>query len=134
MGVFSVKIKVRNWQNQFLPKNKQGKEISCEALVDSGAVDLALPAELIEPLRLEELGKVRVFTADGGEHKYRLFGMAEVEIQGRTCQVRAIELPQGTEPLLGAIPLEAMDWHISPSEKKLVPNPKSPNGPLLPLL
>ncbi len=134
MGVFSVKIKVRNWQNQFLPKNKQGKEISCEALVDSGAVDLALPAELIEPLKLEELGKVRVFTADGGEHKYRLFGMAEVEIQGRTCQVRAIELPQGTEPLLGAIPLEAMDWHISPSEKKLVPNPKSPNGPLLPLL
>jgi len=134
MGVFSVKIKVRNWQNQFLPKNKQGKKISCEALVDSGAVDLALPAELIEPLRLEELGKVRVFTADGGEHKYRLFGMAEVEIQGRTCQVRAIELPQGTEPLLGAIPLEAMDWHISPSEKKLVPNPKSPNGPLLPLL
>ena len=134
MGVFSVKIKVRNWQNQFLPKNKQGKEISCEALVDSGAVDLALPAELIEPLKLEELGKVRVFTADGGEHKYRLFGMAEVEIQGRTCQVRAIELAQGTEPLLGAIPLEAMDWHISPSEKKLVPNPKSPNGPLLPLL
>jgi len=134
MGVFSVKIKVRNWQNQFLPKNKQGKEISCEALVDSGAVDLALPAELIEPLKLEELGKVRVFTTDGGEHKYRLFGMAEVEIQGRTCQVRAIELPQGTEPLLGAIPLEAMDWHISPSEKKLVPNPKSPNGPLLPLL
>jgi len=134
MGVFSVKIKVRNWQNQFLPKNKQGKKISCEALVDSGAVDLALPAELIEPLKLEELGKVRVFTADGGEHKYRLFGMAEVEIQGRTCQVRAIELPQGTEPLLGAIPLEAMDWHISPSEKKLVPNPKSPNGPLLPLL
>ena len=94
---------------------------------------LALPAELIEPLKLEELGKVRVFTADGGEHKYRLFGMAEVEVQGRTCQVRAIEVPRGTEPLLGAIPLEAMDWHISPLEKKLLPNPKSPDGPLLPL-
>ena len=70
MGVFSVPIKVRNWQNRFLPPDKRGEEISCEALVDSGAVELALPADLIERLRLEELGAVRVFTADGGQHNY----------------------------------------------------------------
>ena len=133
MGVFSVPIKVRNWQNRFLPPDRWGEEISCEALVDSGAVELALPADLVEQLKLEELGSVRVFTADGGEHNYRVFGIAEVEVQGRTCHVRAIELPHGAEPLLGAVPLEEMDWHISPSHKKLVPNPRSPEGPLLPL-
>jgi len=132
MEAFSVPIKVRNWQNRFLPPEKQGKEISCESLVDSGAAELALPTDLIEQLRLEKLGSVRVFTADGGQHDYRLFGIAEVEVQGRICQVRVIELSYGAEPLLGAVPLEEMDWHISPSDKRLVPNPRSPDRPLLP--
>ncbi|MBI3302944.1 MAG: clan AA aspartic protease [Deltaproteobacteria bacterium] len=133
MGVFSVPIKVRNWQNRFLPPAKQGEEITCEAIVDSGAAALALPIDLLERLKLESLGNVRVFTADGGQHDYRVFGIAEIEVQGRTCQVRVIELPHGAEPLLGAVPLEEMDWHISPLEKKLVPNPRSPDRPLLPL-
>lgn len=133
MGVFSVPIKVRNWQNRFLPPDQQGKEISCEAFVDSGAAEFALPVDLLERLKLEELGNVRVFTADGGQHDYRVFGIAEIEVQGRICQVRVIELPHGAEPLLGAVPLEEMDWHISPLEKKLVPNPRSPDRPLLPL-
>jgi len=133
MGVFSVSMKVRNWQNRFLPPNKRGEEISCEALVDSGAAELALPVDLLERLKLEELGNVRVFTADGGQHDYRVFGIAEIEVQGRICQARVIELPHGAEPLLGAVPLEEMDWHISSLEKKLVPNPRSPDKPLLPL-
>ncbi len=116
-----------------MPPEKRGEEFSCLALVDSGAVELSLPANLIERLKLEELGKVRIYTVDGREHEYRIMGIAEVEVQGRVCQVRVIELPRGAEPLLGAVPLEEMDWHISPVEKKLIPNPKSPEQPLLPL-
>ena len=134
MGIFRVPVKVRNWQNRYLPSDRQGKAIECEALVDSGAVEFALPVELLEPLRLEYLGEVRVYTADAGEHDYRVFGIAEVEVQGRTCQVRVIELPHGAEPLLGVVPLEEMDWHICPAEKRLVPNPRSPEKPLLPLV
>jgi clan AA aspartic protease len=133
MGVFTVEMRVRNWQNRYLPPERQGEEVVCEALVDSGAAELALPAELIERLKLEQLGSVRVYTADGGQHEYRVFGIAEVEVQGRTCQVRAIELPHSAVPLLGAVPLEEMDWHVSPLEKALRPNPKSPERPLLPL-
>ncbi len=133
MGVFSVPVRIRNWQNRFLPPDRQGEEISCEALVDSGAAELALPFELVERLRLEELGRVGVYTADGGQHEYRVFGIAEIEVQGRVCQIRVMELPHGAKPLLGAVPLELMDWHISPTEGKLVPNPRSPEGPLLPL-
>ncbi len=133
MGIFSVSIRVRNWQNRYLPVDKQGEEVECLALVDSGAAELALPAEIISRLKLEQLGSVQVYTADGGQHEYRVFGIAEVEVQGRVSQVRVIELPYGVEPLLGAVPLEEMDWHISPLEKKLVPNPKSLNKPLLPL-
>jgi predicted aspartyl protease len=133
MGVVPGPIQVRNWQNRFLPAERQGEDVSCDALVDSGAVDLALPIDLLERLKLEGLGTVGVFTANGGHHRYRVFGIAELEVQGRTCHVRAIELPLGATPLLGAVPLEEMDWHISPQEKKLLPNPASPDGPLLPL-
>ena len=133
MGVFEVEIKVRNWQNRFLPEKEVGEDIVCKALVDSGAVQLSLPADFVERLKLMELGQVRVYTADGGEHEYRIMGIAEVEVQGRSTRVQVIELPRGATPLLGAIPLEEMDWHISPVEKKLVPNPRSPEGPLLPL-
>jgi clan AA aspartic protease len=133
MGVFRVSTKIRNWQNRFLPPEKQGEDIECNALVDCGAAELALPMELINRLKLEQVGTVKAYTADGGQHEYRVFGIAEIEVQGRTCQVRAIELPHGADPLLGAVPLEEMDWHISPLEKKLLPNPKSPETPLLPL-
>ena len=133
MGIFHVLIKLRNWQNEFLPKSKRGVDLECNALVDSGAAELALPSEIIDKLKLKETGSVRVYTADGGVHNYRVFGMVDLEVQGRTCQVRAIELPRGTEPLLGAVPLEEMDWHIAPLGKKLIPNPKSPEKPLLPL-
>lgn len=134
MGVFRVEIKVRNWQNRFLPPHERGKDVVCQALVDTGAVELCLPVELVAELKLVDLGQVRAYTADGSEHRYRVMGIGEVEVQGRTCQVRIIELPPGAEPLLGAVPLEVMDWHISPQERRLVPNPRSPEEPLLPLV
>ena len=133
MGVFRVPVRLKNWQNQFLPREQRGEEVECDALVDSGAAELALPAQMIARLKLAELGSVRVCTADGGQHNYRVFGIVELEVGGRVCQVRAIELPRDVEPLLGAVPLEEMDWHVSPQEKKLLPNPRSPEGPLLPL-
>ena len=131
LGIFSVPVKMRNWQNRFLPSEKQGREVSCDMLVDSGAAELALPAEIMDSLKLEELGAMRVVTADGTQRECRVLGMVELEVQGRVCQVRAIELPRGTQPLLGAVPLEEMDWHIDPLGQKLVPNPLSPDQPLL---
>lgn len=133
MGAFNVQITVKNWHNRYLPENQRGEDIVTDVLVDTGAAELALPAEMIERLKLEEVDKVKVYTADGAEHEYRVMGMAESFVQGRSCQLRVIELPRGAHPLLGAVPLEEMDWHISSTEKKLVPNPRSPQRPLLPL-
>lgn len=133
MGVFSVPVKMRNLLNDYLPEAARGEQVECEVMVDTGAVELALPAEIVERLRLKALDTVRVYTADGGEHEYRVCGIVELQVQGRRCHVRAIELPRGAEPLLGAVPLEEMDWRVSPQQKRLVPNPRSPQKPLLPL-
>ncbi len=134
MGVFTVPVILRSLQNKFLPPEKQGKEVTCEAMADTGAHRLALPAEAIERLKLGPLDTVTAYTADGSRRQYRVFGIVELEVQGRKCQVRAVELPFSAEPLLGAIPLEEMDWHVSSKEKRLLPNPKSPDRPLVPLV
>ena len=129
MGVFTVPARVRNWQNRFLPQDEQGQDVDCDALVDSGAVQTSLPVELVDALKLEHVGWVHARTADGARHDYRLMGIAEVEVQGREWRGQVIELPRGTQPLLGAVTLEEMDWHISPAEQKLLPNPASPDKP-----
>ena len=49
---------------------------------------------------MEEIGAVQVYTANGSKHDYRVFGITELEEQGRKCQVRAVELPRDSEPLL----------------------------------
>ena len=134
MGIFSVEAKLTNWQNRFLPLPEHGEAVTCEVLVDTGAVELALPAEIVERLRLVELGTTMAETADGAFHALRVLGIVEVEVQGRACQVRVIELPRGAQPLLGAVPLEEMDWHVSPAEMKLLPNPRWTDGPALPLM
>ena len=131
MGVFRVQGTLNNWQNRFLAPEYRGETVCCDLVVDTGAVELALPADLIAPLKLEAMGVKRVFTADGARHDCRIMGMVELEVQGRTCEVCAIELPPGAVPLLGAVPLEEMDWHVNPGEGRLMPNPLSPDEALL---
>ena len=128
MGAFSVEVTLRNWQNRFLPAEERGSEVVLDALVDTGASELCLPADVVEILKLHEIDRMRVQTADGARHSYRVVGMVEVEVQGRATQVRAVELPPGARPLLGAFPLEGMDWHISPKQRRLIPNPAFPDG------
>ena len=133
MGVFSVEIGLRNWQNRFLAVEEQGEDVVCDAIVDTGSTELCLPAEVVERLKLLELGQMNTQLADGSEHAYRIMGIVEVEVLGRICQVRAIEMPRGSAVLLGAVPLEEMDWHVYPKEGRLGPNPRFPDadGPVL---
>ena len=134
MDLFTIPVTLRNWQNMFLTPERQGEEIFCDAAVNTGSMDLALPVEYIQRLKLHEIGQTAVLTADGGQYVYRVFGMVEVEIQGRRSQVRALELPRGAEPLLGRVPLAAMGWCICVMDEKLIPDPRSPDMPMVPLL
>jgi hypothetical protein len=70
VGVFRVPVKVRNWQNRYLPPDRRGEEVQCDALVDAGAAEFALPVDMLERLRLERLGDVPVYTADGTDASF----------------------------------------------------------------
>ena len=128
MGVFTVEVTLRRYKDGPSFEDEPTEEVVCDALVDTGAVHLCLPADIVERLGLVQVGRRSLRTADGRRQPYRLMGIVEAEVQGRDCHVTAIEMPAGTTPLLGAIPLEDMDWHVSPQERKLIPNPLSLDG------
>ena len=130
VGVFTVEVTLRNWQNQVHP----GRGNVCKMSFAKRWLTLVRPncacrQILWKAWSLVEVGRMRVQTADGGRHFYRLVGMVEVEVQGRSCQSAGpLNCRENSRVLLGAFPLEGMDWHISPREGRLIPNPAFPDG------
>lgn len=121
MGLVMAKISLKN------PKQDELREIEVDALIDTGALHLCIPEHISNQLKLQELYKREVVTADGKNHVCSYVGPIEIKFENRGCFTGAIVL--GDEVLLGAVPMEDMDVLVSPAERKLIVNPKSPNIP-----
>ncbi len=78
-----------------------------DVLVDTGAVLLCLPADLIARLGLPVEREVHVDTANGSA-VLRLFSQVSLEVSGRHGLFECLETPAGTRPLLGAVPMEVL--------------------------
>ena len=122
MGLVKQIITLRN------PRKPEMKPLETEALVDSGALHLCIPAQLAEQLELDQLHTRKVCLADGSSVEVPYQGPVVVQALGRECFVGVIVM--GNEVLLGSVPMEDMDLWISPSQHKLVPNPASPDIPI----
>ncbi len=99
-------------------------------LVDTGATTLCLPANVIARLGLTLLKEVDVATATGFS-KARIFEDAKITLGEREGTFECLELPGGTEPLLGVIPLEALGIELDLQNQKLIILPISPNASYL---
>jgi len=122
MGLVKAKVELRN------PRKTDEIGIEREALVDTGALHLCIPASLAEALELETQQTRRVSTADGQQHECPYVGPIALKVGDRECFTGAVVI--GNEVLLGAVPMEDMDLWISPSLHQVVPNPASPDIPL----
>jgi clan AA aspartic protease len=112
----------------------QIRSIELEALVDTGASCLAIPAEAARALGLRDEGKRFVRLADGRSIEVsRVLGI-RLEILGRDMTCDALVLPEGTTALIGQIPLEALDLIVDPRAQEVRVNPEHPDGPVLDLL
>lgn len=76
-------------------------------LVDTGATTLCLPPAVIAQLGLKLQKEVDVATVMG-VGKARIFKDATVSYHDREGTFECLELPGGSDPLLGVIPLEAL--------------------------
>jgi clan AA aspartic protease len=116
-----------------IPADRVRRQV-VEALVDTGAVHLALPADVVATLGLVEIDRRQFRLADGTLRELPIAGALHIAILGRTLECSAVVLPAGSTPLIGQIPLEGMDLVVDPRSREVTVNPASPDYPILDLL
>ena len=105
-----------------LPEKDARKVVIPDALVDTGATLLSLPTRLIAELGLKRFGTRRV-TSSVGTAEAALYDAVRLTIQGRTCTMDVMEVPDSVPALIGQLPLEHLDFVIDPKSRTLIGNP-----------
>ncbi|MFN0120303.1 MAG: aspartyl protease family protein [Blastocatellia bacterium] len=78
-----------------------------DVLIDTGPTTLCLAPDLIRQLGLKPVRAVPVSTARGVAETH-IYEDAKISLLGREGTFECLELPGGTQPLLGVIPMESM--------------------------
>jgi clan AA aspartic protease len=99
---------------------KDVRQITVQALVDTGALRLVINEELREKLGLNIKSQNASVLADGSSHVYGRTEPIELHWKDRDCYCSAVVVPHAKSTLLGAIPLEAMDLMVNPTTRELV--------------
>ncbi len=124
MGKVTTTITITNQIDQtlaergFIPTEQIRSITLHDVLVDTGATRLCLPKNLILDLGLPFQGEVDVKIATG-LYKARIFKMLNISVEGREGIFNCIELPEGSDPLLGLIPLEDLGLEPDLQNQKL---------------
>ena len=84
---------------------------------------LCLPSNMIEQLGLFKTHERPAITANG-EVVASVYSPVRLQILDREANLDVIELPMGTPPLLGYLPLEALDLYPNLQRQTLEGNPK----------
>jgi predicted aspartyl protease len=93
-----------------------------DALVDTGATLLSVPTRLIKQLGLSKTGSKRI-TSSVGTAEAAMYEAVRLTIQGRSCTMDVMEVPDDVPVLIGQIPLEHLDFVIDLRGRSLIGNP-----------
>ncbi len=104
------------------------RQIEAEALVDTGALTLVIPPNLVEELGLRIIGQQTAQYANGFQELVGVTEPVEIECEGRRTSVEALVV--GTEVLIGQVVLELLDLLPDCKNQRLVPNPDNPDYPV----
>lgn len=106
------------------------QQVQINALVDTGVTFMCVTEEIALQLGFDitEVSQQVVTLADGHQRKVPKIAPIEIAFENRTYVTEAVIL--GNEPLLGVIPLEAMDLVVDPRRQALIVNPQHPNYPV----
>ena len=125
MGKFRQEVEIINANDTALLKagyikESEVRQMKVEMMVDTGAYMICINEELKNQLGLEINDRQEGVLANGDRHLFDIAGPIEIRIHNRRTISEAIVLPGNTEPLLGSIPLEAMDLLVDPKMGQLV--------------
>ena len=136
MGEVVVDVELENSADRAVFERGHGqasdiRSSTVEAIVDTGAVMLVLPQNVVERLGMKILRTVVVTYADERKEERPVAGPLTVRIGNRFMITECVVGPPLSQPLLGQIVLEALDLVVDCARRTLGPRPESPDYPLL---
>ena len=105
-----------------IPPSQIRRVTVADALVDTGATMLSLPARLIKQLGLQKFSR-RPVRSSTGVAEADLYAAVRLTIQGRICTMDVLEVPDDTPVLIGQLPLEQLDFVVDLQSRTLIGNP-----------
>ena len=111
MGTFTVPLQVGDLAGR--------QYVDLEALVDTGAIHTMLPPHVLIRLGIEAVEQVSFQLADDRVVDYQV-GEARIRIDGRERTTLVVFGSEGTEPSLGATPLQLLHLAVDPVQERLV--------------
>lgn len=133
MGEVHVRVRLSNAMDTELAEQgllEPGSVRTCEveALVDTGATRSVISSEVAARLGLRISRETRATLADGNQIPIGVCNMVCFEIEGRkTCEDAYI---LGAQVLIGQTVLESTDLLVDCTNRKVIPNPAHPEGPV----
>ena len=109
------------------------RRTTVDGVVDTGAVMLVLPEDVVDRLGLRTQREVVVAYANDYTETRPVAGPVTVQIGNRFMNADCIVGPPSSDPLIGQIVLEALDLVADCGNRTLAPRPESPDIPLLKL-
>ena len=138
MGEIVVDVELENPVDRGAFERGYGKEsdirrTSVKGIVDTGAVMIMLPQNVVERIGVAIRRTVVVTYADERKEERPVAGPVTIRLCNRFMSIDCVVGPPLSEPLIGQIVLEALDLIPDCRNQTLGPRPESPDYPLLKL-
>jgi hypothetical protein len=101
-------------------KEPEIRQTNVMAMVDTRSLHLVINEDIRQQLRLVVERPYKAELADGSAQTYGLTEAVQIQWKDRIVACQAVVIPNASDVLLGAIPLEAMDLIINPLKQELV--------------
>ena len=125
MGLVKAEITLKNTgditdaQRGYI-KEPEIRQTTVTAMVDTGAATLVINEAIRRQLGLNLQDIYVAELADGSVQTYNKTEAVQIQWKNRDALCRAILIPNASDVLLGAIPLEEMDLIINPLKQELI--------------
>jgi clan AA aspartic protease len=100
-------------------KEPEIRQATVTAMVDTGAATLIINEDICRQLGLSVESTYEAELADGSVQTYGYTEVVQIHWKDRKTSCEAVVIPNASDVLLGAIPLEAMDLIINPLKQEL---------------